>query len=1023
MINYNWNTPLVTLFNDNFIDEDIYIGLTQFGIQYLRDLKKEEALKQSSFLKQVAAKLCEFLDVFISIEFKKLSLDEFVMSIPQDLITSTEYIFIWITSQKGSEATIKRRFPSPMQLLYYVIAEQEDILRITYDRSTLTGADYNRYKNEMICIISLLARLSSNFANCSFYGRLFSKILSDSHVSAEELTQAWTKFENLSIEDALNKKHLKIATERDSSLEALFELSRKNLSVRARNVLGRAGIYHYADFLPWIEDTKKSFLELKTCGRKSDLELNQLRDSMLDAIASSKNVPVGALVMNGAAGECEQKNAIEILKNNLLSNKCDANIYAYFTSDVGKKAYNVIVAPLKTCHDIVRYNKVEALDLLSYIQEGLALSIVSVDDYDVMPFLIHSLSKIQDFISSNKKELRRNKLSSKAKDRLIEEDFNNIVKGLRGRSRHVVLSVATDYHSFLRLKSANKNISDIKNAGHKTEEEIEEAYTTFQAHCLGILFVDDSYTSVSLLSNTFPFLTAKDVMFIDAFYKENGYMPSFFILKAFLSTSHSKNISVYADYYGLSDSKPLTLDELSKRYLLTRERVRQLIATPSKWHDKTLDSITQQEGLWSHYAFLNDSLMTCENCNFISINQKEQLNISFYSFCGLCNLLLHFNIISIDNEFFAFSKEIASYRIQYAVREVKRLDKLNKTNDLKIPIKEYFIENDEYWSTNHVYSEQSEKLAYKLLEAIIHKVLPEIVCKDGVLLFKANHRDIKDVIYGILEAYGKPMKLKDIFVKYKEIIPDDGHDTPASLRQSILLDERIEPIGKISTYKLKKWSGFAGTIPELLLTLLKTHVDPVKVDTLVEECLKFRQDSTARSIGSNISAKVSNGMFTMYYPDLVGIANREYDKKFMQLPTSFKEFINAFKDFVLSNKRYPEMRNLGYESMLIRWYNDARQLICLTDDQIEEFSNTIKWLDKFHYPRNSNERNFLRQCELYKNFVSDTGRMVAQDDDASLNSWFSRANQNFAKWNDNRQVYFKELIKFISLKLSENLGN
>lgn len=135
----------------------------------------------------------------------------------------------------------------------------------------------------------------------------------------------------------LIKNILRLQLNAASSLEALFELSRKNLSVRARNVLGRAGIYHYADFLPWIEDTKKSFLELKTCGRKSDLELNQLRDSMLDAIASSKNVPVGALVMNGAAGECEQKNAIEILKNNLLSNKCDANIYAYFTSDVGKK--------------------------------------------------------------------------------------------------------------------------------------------------------------------------------------------------------------------------------------------------------------------------------------------------------------------------------------------------------------------------------------------------------------------------------------------------------------------------------------------------------------------------------------------------------------------------------------------------------------------------------------------------------------------------------------------------------------
>ena len=73
----------------------------------------------------------------------------------------------------------------------------------------------------------------------------------------------------------------------------------------------------------------------------------------------------------------------------------------------------------------------------------------------------------------------------------------------------------------------------------------------------------------------------------------------------------------------------------------------------------------------------------------------------------------------------------------------------------------------------------------------------------------------------------------------------------------------------------------------------------------------------------------------------------------------------------------------------------------------------IKKFEDYHYPHNPTESYFLSTCQSYKNFVSSTHRMVSDEDDKSMFSWFKKAAQNYLEWKDNRKFYFQDLLNFI----------
>ena len=69
------------------------------------------------------------------------------------------------------------------------------------------------------------------------------------------------------------------------------------------------------------------------------------------------------------------------------------------------------------------------------------------------------------------------------------------------------------------------------------------------------------------------------------------------------------------------------------------------------------------------------------------------------------------------------------------------------------------------------------------------------------------------------------------------------------------------------------------------------------------------------------------------------------------------------------------------------------------------------------YPHNTNEYNFLHNCNLYKMFVEGNSRILEETDDPELFKWFYSASRNYTTYNDNRNKYYTQLLQYLSTKL------
>jgi hypothetical protein len=77
---------------------------------------------------------------------------------------------------------------------------------------------------------------------------------------------------------------------------------------------------------------------------------------------------------------------------------------------------------------------------------------------------------------------------------------------------------------------------------------------------------------------------------------------------------------------------------------------------------------------------------------------------------------------------------------------------------------------------------------------------------------------------------------------------------------------------------------------------------------------------------------------------------------------------------------------------------------------MEEFNKT---------PHTVIEKKFLDNCERYKSFVLQTGRMLDESDEKSLYNWFIGNMRKYSSYEDNRRLYFKELINFLQDEIGD----
>lgn len=574
------------------------------------------------------------------------------------------------------------------------------------------------------------------------------------------------------------------------------------------------------------------------------------------------------------------------------------------------------------------------------------------------------------------------------------------------------------------------------------------------------------------------YLSKVDKSFVMYFKVKNGYFPMLFltyksldILKEYekdiIKLSWGiKNFSFLPYHNTLEDlSKwseetvlPISLYEIADLYKLTRERIRQILDNCNKKliASKLVKQLFQYKD-WNVYKNdLFQPFLFCDNISFEKIDAEKKFIVEYIKEhstakwinefaaglpCFSANLycfifrLNGMNPYWIDFDkkelnprhksksstmpYLFISSQLSKYNYGKAIKEIQRLQRIRKTENVVIPIVNYFIENETYWNGNYEIYEKDRENVLQLLIRLAH-ILCDVQIEDNCLLFKANKVDYCSLLFDILRAAGKRMHRDELFSRLKSICQEKGignfdFTEPAQIASFLSMDSRIVPIGKSSYWGLKEWGEIPGSIREIALKLMHKSKVPIQIENLAAEVLKHRPDSAMDNVMTIIRQSVYTGELLLFFDDYIGLPKRNYDEKYIIYPRSFQEWIDAFRFFVLKNKHYPYCRQNGYEGFLYRWHNKAVQLTELKPDEILKIDALEKELS--HYPHNATENKFLHNCNLYKNFVEGNNRMLEESDDKELFKWFYSASRDYSSYNDNRTKYFSQLLQYLSNKL------
>ena len=509
----------------------------------------------------------------------------------------------------------------------------------------------------------------------------------------------------------------------------------------------------------------------------------------------------------------------------------------------------------------------------------------------------------------------------------------------------------------------------------------------------------------------------------------------FYILCRYFETTNYKNAKIFASFCGMIENSLYDFNKIARYYNYTRERVRQIVSKRT-FADKNYKNVMNPDW-WESYNLHINGVVTQQSSSFNIISKEEKLNISFYSYSFLLNLLIDVNVINISESLKGISQtEISEFIVKgipfntyilcpdyrgfkffSAITEIGRLIRLRRDTTIKIPIRSYFATNPDYWSGGRTLADNKVDGFIEVLETIFDDYFDDYI-ENHHLVLETNRINYTEIIYNILKEHGRGMRLQDIFDRYKQLYPNSKYNEAKQIKPYIFRDERIKNIGRSSMYTLSEWNEYTGSLFELAVDLVRATKTPIKIEELVQEMLVFRPTSTERSIHSTINQCVNEGSLILFYGNIIGIPNRTYLGNYIVLPRTFDEWLKSFKDFTLKNRCFPIGSNKGFEGALYNWYYDARTYVNLSSVEILKFHQLMNDLERV--PHTVIEKKFLENCNRYKGFVRQSGRMLNLDDEKSLYYWFVGNTKRYMSYDDNRRYYFKELINFLQNEIDSH---
>ena len=498
--------------------------------------------------------------------------------------------------------------------------------------------------------------------------------------------------------------------------------------------------------------------------------------------------------------------------------------------------------------------------------------------------------------------------------------------------------------------------------------------------------------------------------FVKDFIAANSHAPLFYVVYHYLKQSQARVDKMFCLRHGVFDGKKCRLDDIALEFGVTRERVRQVLERPTTARN-ILDKYRQE---LRYYSVLLSSPFVCEQSDaYLRISAQEKFDYGFDAFAAILSIMSNFKIEEIHNSVVAINKTapIASVDLKKCVKSIERSVRQRYPCDTEIPL--------ETVAGVKLTDDGLKELMTYIVSAIFdHEV------NDGKVSFAQNSIDVAFELYQILAQKGSPMGIEELFTAFKQKYPDHKFTNINQLRPYVgtmaYAKFKVKPIGNQSLYGLEDWDNiYFGSIRDLMSDTLNASDVPLHINDIFDAVVKYFPKTSVKSIDSSMQSDTRE-RFISFGKDLWGLKGKDYGVDYVVSPNSrkrnsFVDRLEAFRQFVDTNHRFPQSNNGEEEASLKRWYYNVENGIITppSDDVLNQYKLMIEGYAGQRIPRTAYEVSFLEKCEAYKQFILTAHQLPTTHSNQELSYWFKHVKDNQYDSDDYRGRYLKDLTDFI----------
>jgi hypothetical protein len=305
-------------------------------------------------------------------------------------------------------------------------------------------------------------------------------------------------------------------------------------------------------------------------------------------------------------------------------------------------------------------------------------------------------------------------------------------------------------------------------------------------------------------------------------------------LKSFSESFLPRTNDIVRARFGLSGSKPKTLEEIGKTYGITRERVRQILA-----------------GAFASVKQRRDDPM------FVALSKKIETAVADRS-----------GIVSVDGLYsvLAADSKTEAGALSFFLECVKSTKEERETGNR---VRSYVISGFpfEKWDAVHAIALDIAKSSENALteEVFYLKAKKKGVEADRVTFFgylsvsslirrnpfgrwgltesnEITPRGTREKAYLVLKMNGSPMHFKEIAKRIDESgLQKRGRAThPQTVHNELIKDKKFVLVGR-GLYALSEWGFEKGTVREVIDSVLRSGTSPMTREEIIEEVLRVRK--------------------------------------------------------------------------------------------------------------------------------------------------------------------------------------